>query len=67
MLLVLKLPSFNTVLHNAKVTFCTSSHSVDNRIVHASMQSIVVLSFFVVVFCSYFISMDLSGLKINFI
>jgi len=35
MLLELKLPSFNTVLHNAKVTLCTSSHSVDNRIVHA--------------------------------
>jgi len=34
-LLELKLPSFNTVLHNAKVTFCTSFHSVDNRIVHA--------------------------------
>jgi len=34
MLLELKLSSFNTVLHNAKVTFCTSSHSVGNCIVH---------------------------------
>jgi len=32
-------------MRNAKVTFCTSSHSVDNM----GMQRIVVLSFFVVV------------------
>jgi len=50
MLLELKLPSFNAALHNAKVTFCTSSHSVDNRTAHAiKLKSIVVLSFFVVV------------------
>jgi len=35
MLLELKLPSFNTVLHNPKVMFCNSSHSVYNRVVLA--------------------------------
>jgi len=35
MLLELKLLSYDIALHNAKVTYCSSSHSVDNHTVHA--------------------------------
>jgi len=53
--MLLKLHSFNTTLYNAKVTFCVSSLSVDNRIV--CMQSIVVLRFFVVVVVVFLFSL----------
>jgi len=31
MFLELKLPSFNTVIYNAKLTICASSHSVGGK------------------------------------